>query len=183
MKNHDRLRSISKFLSFVLRHEPESIGLGLDAAGWACVNDLIEKSAAAGKRFDRALLQEVVDTNDKKRFALSADGLRIRANQGHSIYVALGLSPCIPPQRLYHGTATRFLPSILESGLDKRGRHHVHLTEDTTIATAVGQRYGTLALLEVDAARMHRDGIQFFRSDNGVWLTDAVPPHYLKVLT
>lgn len=128
----------------------------------------------------REQLEIVVVTSDKKRFAISEDGLRIRANQGHSIDVALGLLPVEPPEVLYHGTATRFLESILAAGLDKRERHHVHLTNDLDIAKSVGQRYGTVVVLTVAAARMHADGHVFFRSENGVWLTDAVPPHYLS---
>lgn len=175
------LTSTSKFLSLVLRHQPQSIGLVLDEAGWVPVDDLIEKANAAGKRLDRTLLQRVVETSDKQRFALSADGLRIRANQGHSIDVALGLAPAAPPPRLYHGTASRFLPSILANGLDRRQRHHVHLTEDLAIAADVGRRYGELVLLEIDAGRMAADGHVFWRSENAVWLTEAVPPAYLQV--
>jgi putative RNA 2'-phosphotransferase len=182
MTQDSELKSISKFLSFVLRHEPQSIGLQLDDGGWASVDDLLAKAAAAGKRLDHQLLQRVVDTSDKKRFALSEDGQRIRANQGHSIDVSLGLQPVSPPAFLYHGTASRFLDSILATGLDKRERHHVHLTEDLSIARSVGQRYGRVVLLEVDAARMHNDGHLFFRSANAVWLTDVVPSAYIKVL-
>lgn len=178
----NELKSISKFLSFVLRHEPQSIGLQLDEGGWASVDDLLVKAAAAGKRLDRQKLQRVVDTSDKKRFALSEDGRRIRANQGHSIDVTLGLQAVLPPGLLYHGTASRFLDAILVTGLDKRERHHVHLTEDLNIARSVGQRYGKVVLLEIDAGRMHDDGHLFFRSDNAVWLTDVVPPAYIKVL-
>jgi putative RNA 2'-phosphotransferase len=183
MTQDAQLKAFSKFLSFVLRHEPQSIGLSLDEAGWASVDDLLVKAAAAGKRLDRQLLQRVVDTSDKKRFAFSDDGQRIRANQGHSIDVSLGLKPALPPASLYHGTASRFLDSILLTGLDKRERHHVHLTEDLSIARSVGQRYGKVVLLEVDAGRMHNDGHLFFRSDNAVWLTDVVPPAYIRVLT
>jgi putative RNA 2'-phosphotransferase len=180
--NDNKVRSISKFLSFVLRREPQSIGLTLDEAGWADVDDLLARAAGAGKRLDRALLQHVVDTNDKRRFALSEDGARIQANQGHSIEIELGLPAATPPDVLYHGTATRFLDSILATGLDKRQRHHVHLTESITTATAVGQRYGKLVLLAVDSRRMRAEGHVFHCSDNGVWLTDAVAPHYLRAM-
>jgi putative RNA 2'-phosphotransferase len=181
MTNKNELTSISKFLSLVLRHEPHRIGLSLDAAGWTSVDELLRKANAAGRLISRELLQQVVDTSDKKRFALSDDGTRIRANQGHSIDVELGLAPSVPPDVLYHGTATRFLESILQNGLDKRSRHHVHLSVDLTVARSVGQRYGTLVMLQVDARRMQCDGHVFFRSDNDVWLTDAVPPPYLSV--
>jgi putative RNA 2'-phosphotransferase len=183
MTNNDNMvKSISKFLSFVLRHEPQSIGLVLDEAGWARLDELLAKANASGKRLDRALLQHVIDTNDKQRFALSDDGTRIRANQGHSIEVTLGLPAVTPPDVLYHGTATRFLDSILATGLDKRNRHHVHLTESLATATAVGKRYGKLVLLAVDAQRMSADGHVFHQSDNGVWLTDAVPTRYLRTM-
>jgi putative RNA 2'-phosphotransferase len=182
MTKDDKLKSISKFLSFVLRHEPHSIGLTLDEGGWADVSELLAKAGAAGKRMDRHVLQQVVDTSDKKRFAFSEDGLRIRANQGHSVEVTLGLEPVMPPHVLYHGTASRFLPSILSEGLERRQRHHVHLTENMEIAASVGQRYGKVVLLEVDASRRSSEGHLFFRSANGVWLTDSVPATYLKVL-
>ena len=178
--NPSELKSLSKFLSLILRHEPERIGLILDDAGWASIDALLENATASGRSMTREQLEIVVVTSDKKRFAISEDGLRIRANQGHSIDVALGLLPVEPPEVLYHGTATRFLESILAAGLDKRERHHVHLTNDLDIAKSVGQRYGTVVVLTVAAARMHADGHVFFRSENGVWLTDAVPPHYLS---
>lgn len=178
--NDKQLKPLSKFLSFVLRHQPQSIGLQLDAAGWASVDELLQKAQQAGKRLDRALLQRIVDTNDKQRFAFSEDGQRIRANQGHSLDVELALPPSAPPAVLYHGTATRFVASIFATGLDKRNRHHVHLTEDRTIALSVGQRYGLPVLLKIDAEGMVRDGHVFFRSANGVWLTDHVPAAYLE---
>lgn len=181
---HDKLqRSTSKFLSLVLRHDPQSIGLVLDHAGWARVDELLARLAVAGTQIDRALLEHLVHTNEKRRFAFSEDGQRIRANQGHSIDVSLGLRPLPPPDVLYHGTATRSVPAILAGGLDKRARHHVHLTEDIAVASAVGRRYGQLALLQVDAARMHAEGHLFFRAENAVWLTESVPSVYLNVLT
>ncbi|CAJ0809951.1 RNA 2'-phosphotransferase [Ralstonia flaminis] len=175
------LKSLSKFLSLILRHEPKRIGLTLDDAGWAGIDALLERAAASGRPMTRQQLEAVVETSDKKRFAISEDGLRIRANQGHSIDVDLGLLPAAPPEVLYHGTATRFLESILATGLGKRQRHHVHLTDDLAVARSVGQRYGVVVVLTVDAARMHAEGHTFFRSENGVWLTDAVPAGYLSV--
>lgn len=177
--NPSELKSLSQFLSLILRHEPERIGLTLDDAGWAGIDTLLENATASGRQMTRAQLEAVVETSDKKRFAISEDGLRIRANQGHSIDVDLGLLPVAPPAVLYHGTATRFLASIQAAGLDKRQRHHVHLTSDLAVARSVGQRYGVVVVLTVDAARMHADGHVFFRSENGVWLTDTVPAHYL----
>lgn len=172
---------LSKFLSFVLRHKPDAIGVTLDAQGWVDVADLIERANAAGTRFDLADLQAVVDTNDKKRFTLSEDGKRIRAAQGHSVTVELGLRPQTPPDILYHGTADRFLPSILSQGLTPQGRHQVHLSRDRATAHAVGQRHGKPVILSVDAAAMQSAGFTFHVADNGVWLTDHVPPAFLTI--
>jgi putative RNA 2'-phosphotransferase len=174
--------STSKFLSLVLRHQPGLIGLELDEAGWTLVNELLAKCAAAGHALSHEALEEIVRTSDKQRFAFSEDGTRIRANQGHSIPVDLGLPPLEPPTVLLHGTTKRFLPSILAQGLAKRARHHVHLSESASTATAVGARRGESVLLKVDAARMHAEGHLFYRSANGVWLTDAVPAQYLSPL-
>jgi putative RNA 2'-phosphotransferase len=182
MKSKTELTSISKLLSLVLRHDPQRIGLQLDESGWASVSDLLARVEAAGRDITHEQLKEVVSSSDKKRFAFSEDGTRIRANQGHSIEIDLGLACQAPPDALYHGTATRFLESILRTGLEKRERHHVHLTSDIAVARSVGLRYGKLVLLQVDAGRMCGDGHLFFRSDNGVWLTDTVPPRYLMVL-
>lgn len=177
-----QLTAASKFLSLVLRHKPSTIALELDAAGWAGVDELLARASAAGHTLSRALLEEVVRTSDKKRFAFSEDGLRIRANQGHSVEIELGLPPVAPPARLFHGTASRFLEAILAEGLSKRQRHHVHLSESSETATAVGRRYGQPVLLAVDAQRMAAQGFAFFRSDNHVWLTDHVPAVYLRVV-
>lgn len=177
-----QLTSASKFLSLVLRHKPSTIGLELDAAGWANIDELLAKSTLAKHALSRAMLEEIVQTSDKKRFAISDDGLRIRANQGHSVDVELGLPPVAPPARLYHGTATRFLDAILAEGLSKRQRHHVHLSESRETATTVGGRYGQPVLLAVDSLRMSAEGYQFFRSENNVWLTDHVPAVYLRVV-
>ena len=170
---------ISKFLSLVLRHDPGKIGLALDAAGWADVDELIAAAARAGVEIDRETLARVVAENDKQRFALSPDGRRIRANQGHSVRVDLGLEPQTPPEVLYHGTASRFVDSIRGSGLHAASRTHVHLSPDEETARRVGQRHGKPVVLPVAAGRMHRDGRAFFRSENGVWLTDAVPAEYI----
>lgn len=172
----------SKFLSLVLRHEPQKIGIVLDEAGWVAVDELLAKAAAAGRAMTRAQLAEVVATSDKRRFAFSEDGLRIRASQGHSVAVDLGLPPREPPPELWHGTASRSIASILRTGLDKRARHHVHLTADRATAVAVGARYGVPVLLRVAAAAMAADGHVFHCSDNDVWLVDAVPAEYLEVV-
>lgn len=175
-----QLIRVSKFLSLVLRHKPESIGLTLDEGGWAQVDDLIACAGNNGISLDRWLIFEVVASNDKQRFRLSDDRLRIRASQGHSIAVDLGLVPVPPPAVLYHGTATRFLDAILREGLRPSGRQHVHLSGDERTAVTVGRRHGAPVVLRVAAGRMGVDGFVFYRSDNGVWLTDRVPASYLE---
>lgn len=172
---------LSKFLSFVLRHKPDAIGLTLSADGWVNIDELIEKAAAAGTRFERDDLLHLVATSDKKRFSVSEDGLRIRAAQGHSISVELGLMPQEPPAVLYHGTATRFLDSIRSQGLKPQARRQVHLSIDEATAQRVGQRHGKPIVLRVNARAMHAAGVRFYRADNGVWLTDEVPPEFLTV--
>lgn len=166
-------------MSKALRHDPGRVGLTLDEAGWTPVRALLD-----ALRIERAELDEVVAGNDKQRFAVArgADGVeRIRANQGHSVPVELGLIPASPPDQLYHGTSAAALPSIRETGLHRGGRHHVHLSADRETAHRVGvRRRGAVAILTVDAATMARDGHRFYRSANGVWLTELVPPHYLR---
>ena len=168
---------LSKRLSSVLRHRPDSAGLTLDAAGWVDVDDLL---VALG--MTRAQLDEVVAGNDKRRFALDGSGTRIRASQGHSVPVDLGYAPARPPAELFHGTVERVLPRILAEGLRPGARHAVHLSPDVGTARAVGARRGPPVVLRVDAAAMAADGAAFARSANGVWLVDAVPPAYLAVL-
>ena len=179
----DRNKQTSKFLSLVLRHEPERVGISLDPAGWVAVDELLDGCRRACKPISRELLEEIVRTSDKQRFALSDDGLRIRANQGHSVEVELGYEPATPPAVLYHGTADRFLDSIRREGLKRGQRHHVHLSERAETAAAVGQRHGRLVLLTVRAGDMGRDGYAFFWTPNGVWLTEHVPPAYLDIHT
>lgn len=178
----NRLVKISKFMSLVLRHKPEKIGLRLSESGWASVEELIEAARRRGVEFTLEELQNVVASNDKKRFSLSEDGLRIRANQGHSIDVDLGFSPVAPPEILYHGTAERFLTSIKQLGLIKGKRHHVHLSADPDTAAQVGQRHGKPVVLRVEAGRMYLDGFVFYLSANGVWLTESAPVQYLVFL-
>ncbi|ODN71641.1 RNA 2'-phosphotransferase [Methylobrevis pamukkalensis] len=173
-------KEISKFLSLVLRHAPEKIGITLDANGWVDVDVLLAAATASGVAIDRATIDRVVADNDKKRFTFSADGERIRAAQGHSVSVDLALVPSTPPDVLFHGTAVTSLASILATGLSSRSRQHVHLSHDEATATRVGSRHGRPVVLHVDAAAMHRDGHLFFCADNGVWLTEAVPTAYLR---
>jgi putative RNA 2'-phosphotransferase len=171
-----RIVETSKFLSFVLRHQPDAIGLVLDSEGWADIDALIAAAQKDGKRIDRALIEEVVATNDKKRFALSDDGLRIRAVQGHSsAQVEIRYVAVAPPALLYHGTASRFLVSIGQQGLIAGARHHVHLSQDEHTAMQVGARHGMPVVLKVHAGRMHAQGFKFYQADNGVWLTEHVP--------
>lgn len=177
-----KLIKTSKFLSFVLRHQPEAIGIGLDSEGWADIDALIGSAAGQQERLSRDLIAEVVATNDKKRFAISPDGLKIRAVQGHSTSsVDIAFTEKAPPAILYHGTASRFLESIMRDGLKPRQRQYVHLSQEMATASSVGQRYGTPTVLRVDAGQLHRDGHRFFQADNGVWLIAAVPPSYLSV--
>ncbi|HEY4244934.1 MAG TPA: RNA 2'-phosphotransferase [Kofleriaceae bacterium] len=173
------LTRISKFLSLVLRHEPAKIGIALDAAGWVPIADLLAGLARANRALTRAQLDDVVATNSKQRFALSPDGLSIRASQGHSVDVDLAYAPAEPPPRLYHGTVARSLPAIRASGLLKMARHHVHLSPDEATARLVGARRGSPVILVVDAAAMRAAGHLFFLSANGVWLVAAVPPAFL----
>jgi putative RNA 2'-phosphotransferase len=176
MKND---KDISRFLSLVLRHEPEKIGITLDPHGWVSIETLL---AALPFPLDRARLDGLIRDNDKQRFAISSDGTKIRANQGHSVSVDLGLATSDPPEFLYHGTVEKFLPSILAQGLVKGDRHHVHLSANIETAQKVGDRRGSAIILVVAAQQMVADGHRFFVSENGVWLTDHVPASYLTRL-
>ncbi|GKT20267.1 RNA 2'-phosphotransferase [Acidovorax sp. SUPP3334] len=175
------LTETSKFLSYVLRHEPEAIGLALDREGWASIDALIAAAASHGRVLDRALIEQVVISSDKKRFAISEDGSGIRAVQGHSTpTVSISMQEKAPPAVLYHGTATRFLESIRQQGLLPGSRHHVHLSEDVQTAIGVGQRYGQPVVLSIEAATMHGKGQRFYQAENGVWLTANVPAEFIS---
>lgn len=178
--NAEKLKKVSKSLSYVLRHQPDSVGLELDESGWVEVARLVEAFRQHGKTLSVDLLQEVVRDNDKQRFEFSPDGGRIRARQGHSVDVDLGYEPATPPDELFHGTATRFLESIFTSGLIKGNRHHVHLSTNKQTMLQVGQRHGKPVVLAVNAVKMVADGHQFFVTGNQVWLTEHVPPQYLS---
>ncbi len=182
MISEKRNKRISKFLSLVLRHEPEKIGLDLDEAGWANVKELIRKCNTRDFKLTNEILEEVVRTNAKKRFALSEDGQKIRANQGHTFDISHGYEPKQAPRTLYHGSATKNMTSILAEGIDKRLRHHVHLSEDLSTAIAVGKRHGTPVVFVIDSATMMDECYLFYQSDNNVWLTESVPAKYLRVL-
>jgi putative RNA 2'-phosphotransferase len=172
--------NISKFLSLVLRHQPETIGIQLDQNGWTDVSNLIEKTNNYGITLDRETLDQIVATNAKKRFAFNDTLDRIRASQGHSVEIELGYTNQKPPEVLYHGTSEKSVQSILNTGLEKRSRHHVHLSSDIETAMKVGQRHGKAFVFKVLAKQMYNDDFRFFISDNGVWLTDDVPVKYLK---
>lgn len=172
---------ISKRLALWLRHQPQDAGLALTTDGWAPVTEVLKALDRIGLACSRDQLRNVVDTNDKKRFEMSGDGLKIRARQGHSLKVDLGLAPMTPPDILFHGTATRTLPLIFRDGLKPMKRHHVHLSADTATAVKVGSRHGKPAVLKVAALAMQTAGHVFFRTDNGVWLTDTVPPTFLEL--
>lgn len=178
MTEKDTIKA-SKFLSLVLRHEPERVGLVLDNAGWVSVSELLEAVNRHEQQLTLEQLKHIVATSDKKRFALSDDGLRIRANQGHSVEVDLQYPPATPPEILYHGTATRFIEGIRKDGLQKMGRHDVHLSAETKVTLQVGERHGKPALLIIRAGEMHRAGHVFCCSANGVWLVNGVPPQFI----
>jgi putative RNA 2'-phosphotransferase len=172
----------SKLLSLVLRHDPGRVGIELDANGWVAVPVLLSALDAHGSTLSRERLASIVAVSDKQRFALDEAADRIRANQGHSVEVDLGLVVSTPPARLYHGTPSRNLATIMGTGLDRRARHAVHLSPDVETAQRVGARRGAHVVLLVDAAAMEADGHVFSVSDNGVWLVGSVPARYLTVL-
>jgi len=173
-------RERSRFLSYVLRHHPDAAGVTPDGQGWVTVDELRAGCARAGRPLTRAELQRIVRESDKQRFAFSPDGTRIRASQGHSVPVDLGYAPATPPAELFHGTVERFLPAIRARGLDKGSRHHVHLSRTRATAVAVGGRRGRPVVLIVRSAEMAAAGYPFYESANGVWLTEAVPPQFLR---
>lgn len=164
----------SKFLSLILRHKPSTIGISLDGNGWAIVSELAEKMP-----IDLGLLHKIVWEDSKGRYSFNEDRTKIRANQGHSIDVDLGLVVETPPELLYHGTAVKSLPSIREKGLLSGSRQHVHLSPDVETAIAVGRRHGVPAVLTILAGDMNRSRYKFYQSANGVWLTESVPPTYI----
>jgi putative RNA 2'-phosphotransferase len=176
-KSRNDVVRLSKRLSYVLRHAPDSAGLTLDDAGWVDVEELL-----TALEMTRPQLEAAVAGNDKQRFAFDPTGTRIRASQGHSVAVDLGYTAESPPDVLFHGTVERFLPSILEQGLRPGNRHAVHLSADVATATRVGARRGRPVVLRVDAAAMAAEGAVFTCSANGVWLVDAVPTRHLRVL-
>lgn len=172
---------VSKFISLILRHKPEEIGLKLDKYGYIKVDDLLKCMINKGYNITIDDLNRIVVEDDKQRYSYSDDGMYIRANQGHSIEVDLSLENKEPPKYLYHGTTTRFLDSIMDKGICKMSRQYVHLSEDIETATKVGLRHGELVILKVSAKEMYGNGFDFYLSKNGVWLTDEVPVGFFEV--
>lgn len=170
---------ISKFLSLVLRHQPEALGIELDENGWTDTTTLLRQLARQQRPLTLDELRHVVDTNSKKRFAFNDDLSRIRASQGHSVEVELGYQAVPPPVLLYHGTTARFLPGIQAEGLRKGSRHHVHLSAEAETAHQVGSRHGRPVILRIRAADMAAAGHSFFQSANGVWLAEEVPAAFI----
>lgn len=177
--NNNQIIKISKKLSYLLRHKPEVANIELDEQGWTSVSELIEKFSKTYFRLTREALEEVVAKNNKKRFAFNDDNTKIRASQGHSIEIDLNYEAVEPPEFLYHGTAEQFIGNIKKEGLQKRKRHHVHLSTDEETAHNVGSRHGKVVILKVKSKEMHEAGHDFFQSENGVWLTDSIPVEFL----
>jgi putative RNA 2'-phosphotransferase len=181
MMNEKETTRISKFLSLVLRHQPQLIGITLNEQGWVSVDELLQQAKKHGQLITPETLNHVVDTNAKKRFAFSANKQQIRASQGHSVEVELSYEPQVPPEVLYHGTGSQSVESILKTGLERRNRQHVHLSADTDTAIKVGSRHGKPVVLSVLAGEMNKNGFVFYLSANGVWLTDEVPAVFLRL--
>lgn len=176
----DTSKETSQYLSFILRHSPESIGLQLDSEGWTVIDDFLHLSAQHGKIIEKSEIIYVVDTSDKKRFSISDDGLKIRAVQGHSTQsVNITFPEKTPPDFLYHGTAMKFLESIQKNGLVSGTRHHVHLSENQQAAEEIGSRHGKPVVLKINALQMYEQGYKFYLSENGVWLANLVPAKFI----
>ena len=173
------LKDTSKFLSLILRHKPQIIGIELDEHGWTNVEELIRR-VNKKRPLDFATLEQVVAQDEKQRYSFSADKKLIRANQGHSIPVDVELEELKPPEILYHGTSRSFVSSIIAHGLLKMSRLYVHLSSDVETAEKVGRRHGKPKIFLVESLKMFNDGYKFYRSVNGVWLTEHVPAKYLK---
>jgi putative RNA 2'-phosphotransferase len=172
----------SKFMSLILRHDPGAADIALDGRGWAVIDEMLAGMARKGYPITRQVLDEIVAEDGKQRYTISDDGLRIRANQGHSMAVDVELEELRPPAVLFHGTASRFADAIRRDGLKAMSRQHVHLSIDEPTAIIVGKRHGKPVVFRIDARRMADAGIKFLRSANNVWLVAAVPPEYLTEL-
>lgn len=172
--------SISKFMSLILRHHPDAVGISLDNHGWADVKQLIDGIKKVGHKINMDILEEIVRTDEKGRYSFNEDKTLIRANQGHSVPVDVELQETEPPEILYHGTADKSLRKILRDGLKPMGRLYVHLSKDTDTAIKVGQRHGKAVVLKIHSGEMYRNGIKFYLSENGVWLVKSVETKYLE---
>ena len=172
--------TLGRFMTYLLRHHPEAAGLTLDSEGWTDVDALIEGMNRAGRNIDRETLERIVAENSKKRYTLSPDGKRIRANQGHSVEVNIEMEKRDPPDKLYHGTATRFLDSIKAEGIKRMARQYVHLSTDAETAVNVGRRHGEPVVLVIDTVKMREDGFVFRISANGVWQSEDIPWKYVS---
>ena len=175
------LTNISRYISLILRHKPDVIGISLDEHGWANVDELINGINASGNHIDMKILEEIVNTDNKQRYSFNEDKTLIRANQGHSIPVDVELEQKEPPEFLYHGTGKKYVESINQQGLIPKSRLHVHLSNDISTAIDVGKRHGDVVLYVVKSRDMHKDGHTFYLSANGVWLTENVPKQYLTM--
>lgn len=180
--NEKHQKRISKFLSLILRHQPEKVGLELEQGGWVDVADLLAACEKNGFAFTLDELKTVVENNDKKRFSFDESETKIRASQGHSVEIKIEFEQKEPPDVLYHGTAEKNVDSILKDGLSKMSRHHVHLSVDIETAKKVGMRYGKPVIFQVDTRGMIESSFEFFVSANGVWLVDSVPLQFLQIL-
>jgi putative RNA 2'-phosphotransferase len=169
----------SKFLSYVLRHDPGSIGLELEDGGWVDVAELIRCASEGGVSLTEEVIEDVLSAGGKQRFSLNEDGSRLRANYGHSVPVELEMEPCVPPRTLYHGTATRFLNLIFHQGVTPRRRQFVHLSADRETAAEVGRRHGEPVVLVVDSGRMSDEGAEFFVAPDDIWLTKSIPVEFI----
>lgn len=173
---------LSVFISLILRHKPETIGITLDEHGWADVLQLIAGINKSGRQIDMPILEDIVATDEKQRYSFNSDKTKISANQGHSVNVDVELKKATPPEILYHGTGEKFVQSIRDEGLKPKSRLYVHLSKDTETAVRVGSRHGKPFVFEVDSGEMARQGYEFFLSENGVWLTKTVPVQFLREL-
>ncbi|HGT0205763.1 TPA: RNA 2'-phosphotransferase [Clostridioides difficile] len=178
MSKKDKL---SIFISLILRHKPETIGIKLDDYGYADVNELIEKINNTGRNINIEILEQIVKEDNKQRYSFNDDRSKIRANQGHSINVNVELRELEPPKYLYHGTATRFLDNIKNEGIIKQSRLYVHLSRDIDIAVKVGKRHGTPVILKINTGKMYENGYKFHLSENNVWLCEYIPFKYVEI--
>lgn len=175
-----KLDRLSVFISLVLRHKPDAAGINLDEHGWANVEELIDGINNNGRKIDMGVLEEIVRTDNKQRYSFNEDKTLIRANQGHSIPVDLELKEQEPPEFLYHGTADRFIKAIMAEGLKPMSRLYVHLSKDIQTANKVGKRHGEPVILKAHSGQMYQEGIKFYLSENGIWLTENVDLKYIE---